>query len=148
MFLPIFVKIHQNKVEDLDPLTRICSVTNPCKANEGQCYHDQQCSDGLKCGQSNCPVDLGYRNTTNCCYEHCNEWLDLEAGILKSPGFPSNYANEKKCSWTISAPRNHFVTLEFTDFKVYCFIITHEFSLLAATWSQQYDINYSVKHCT
>ena len=112
-----FAKIRKTSARD--PLATFCTVTNPCKANEGHCYHDQQCHKGLLCGLRNCPLALGYANDTNCCYEHCNDWLDLENGILTSPNYPYNYPANTECAWTVSAPQHsQIVTVQFTDFEV------------------------------
>ena len=114
-----FAKIDVNSNENRDPLLTFCTVTNPCKVHEGHCYHDQQCSKGLKCGQDNCPLALGYTNNTNCCYEQCNEWLDLINGTLTSPNYPENYPDDTQCSWTITAPlQSQRVVLEITFFEV------------------------------
>ena len=112
-----FAKIRKTSARD--PLATFCTVTNACKANEGHCYHDQQCQKGLLCGLRNCPLALGYANDTNCCYEHCNDWLDLENGILTSPNYPYNYPANTECAWTVSAPQHsQIVTVQFTDFEV------------------------------
>ena len=111
-------KILQTSNENLDPKAKFCTVTNPCKVNEGHCYHNQQCSKGLSCGHDNCPDHLGYANKTNCCYEHCQEWLDLENGILTSPNYPNSYPNNVECSWTITALHNQTVAIQFLDFEV------------------------------
>ena len=117
-----YAKIYQNPAEDRDPQATFCTVTNPCKANEGHCYHDQQCQKGLLCGIRNCPLTLGYANDTNCCYEVCNDWLDMENGILISKNYRSKYPAHAKCSWTISAPQqNQTVKIQFLDFKVSSF---------------------------
>ena len=115
-----FAKIHKTSVRD--PLATFCTVTNPCKANEGHCYHDQQCQKGLLCGIRNCPLTLGYANDTNCCYEVCNDWLDMENGILISKNYRSKYPAHAKCSWKISAPQqNQTVKIQFLEFKVSSF---------------------------
>ena len=114
-----FAKIHQTSTKNKDSLAIFCTFTNPCKANEGHCYHDQQCHKGLLCGHSNCPLALGYANDTNCCYEHCNDWLDLENGILTSPNYPYSYPIRTECAWTISAPQHsQIVKVQFLDFEV------------------------------
>ena len=33
---------------------KICSNTSPCKVNEGECFLDNQCKDGLVCIRNNC----------------------------------------------------------------------------------------------
>ena len=112
-----FAKIRKTSARN--PLATFCTVTNPCKANEGHCYHDQQCQKGLLCGIRNCPLALGYDNDTNCCYEHCNDWLDLENGILTSPNYPYGYPLDTECAWTISAPQHsQIVKVQFIDFEV------------------------------
>ena len=110
-----FAKIRKTSARD--PLATFYTVTNPCKVNEGHCYHDQQCHKGLLCGLRNCPLALGYANDTNCCYEHCNDWL--ENGILTSPNYPYSYPKRTECAWTISAPQhNQIVKVQFLDFEV------------------------------
>ena len=112
-----FAKIH--KTSTRDPLATFCTVTNPCKANEGHCYHDQQCQKGSLCGIRNCPLALGYANDTNCCFEPCNDLLDLENGILTSPNYPNNYPDNTECAWTINAPHHsQIVKVQFVDFWV------------------------------
>ena len=57
-----------------------CTVLNPCDVNEGHCHYDGECFGNLRCGQNNCPQnsDIG----TNCCYDYCGQFLDMENGIL------------------------------------------------------------------
>ena len=33
---------------------KICSKTSPCKANEGKCFLDSHCKDGLSCIKNKC----------------------------------------------------------------------------------------------
>ena len=121
-----FAKIHRTSVNDRDPQATFCTATNPCKANEGHCYHDQQCHRGLLCGKRNCPSGFGYANDTNCCYEHCNEWLDLENGVLTAPNYPGSLAPGTVCSWNIDAPhQNQSIKLQFLDFQVKIRITRH-----------------------
>ena len=110
-------KIHKTSSRDL--LDTFCTVTNPCKANQGHCDHDQQCHMGLLCGTKNCPHALGYASDTNCCYELCNGWLDLDSGILTSPNYPNMSPASTECAWTISAPEpSQIVEVQFVDFEV------------------------------
>ena len=37
-----------------------CSMTRPCKENQGHCQSDDECKGYLKCGHNNCPDNLGY----------------------------------------------------------------------------------------
>ena len=113
-----FVNILQKPTQDRDPMATFCTVTNPCSVNEGHCYHDQQCSLGLKCGERNCKPELGYAKDTNCCYEHCNQWLNLKEGIITSPNYPKNYPHKTECSWLIFAEENQIIELHFQEFEV------------------------------
>ena len=111
-------------LQDRDSLATFCTMSNPCRANEGNCYHDQQCSKGLKCDKSNCPIHLGYANDTNCCYEHCNgnEWLGLDylGEFIRSKNFGTifPYPHNTECLWTITAPPDKQVTLKFEALSV------------------------------
>lgn len=117
-----YAKIQKTLFQDRDPLAKFCTMTNQCRVNEGNCYHDQQCSKGLKCGKNNCPIHSGYANGTNCCYEHCNDWLgeDYLGEFIMSriPGTIVSYPENTECSWTITAPANKRVTLTFQYFLV------------------------------
>ena len=115
-----FAKIIKTPLNDKDPNATFCTITKPCKANEGHCYHDEQCAKGLNCGRNNCPASLGYANNTNCCYELCTQWLDLENGIITSPNYPNEYPPSTECSWTITALQNQIVRLQFEEFSVSC----------------------------
>ena len=117
-----YSKFYYLPAEDKDPLATFCTVSNPCKVNEGHCYYDEQCFKGLKCGLSNCPITLGYANDTNCCYEHCNEWLDLDNGTLTSPNYPYNYDYHTECAWVLNALQGQIITLVFHDFEVLTYV--------------------------
>merc|ERR1712029_153172 len=41
----------------------ICTDTNPCKENQGECILDSHCENGLVCGQNNCISPF----ISNCC---------------------------------------------------------------------------------
>ena len=45
-----------------------CSPINNCGDNEGDCDSNDECQDGLGCGENNCHVSLGFANDTDCCY--------------------------------------------------------------------------------
>ena len=114
-----FAKISQTSPDDRDPMATFCTITNPCRVNEGHCYNDQQCGKGLKCGQNKCPHSMGYSNKVSCCYEHCNSWSDLATGVLTSPNYPYEYPQEIECAWTITAPQQgQIITVQFVDFEV------------------------------
>ena len=43
-----------------------CDSTNLCAEDEGDCDHDSECKEGLKCGTDNCHVPH-----FDCCYKPC-----------------------------------------------------------------------------
>ena len=101
-----------------DAVIKPCSQDNPCQEGEGQCYSNKQCSSTLKCRKNNCPIELGYDNEHDCCYDYCKQWLDMKNGIITSPEYPNPYNNKEECIWTISAEENQTVLLHFLDFEV------------------------------
>ena len=102
----------QNKV------VKPCSRDNPCHEGEGQCYSHQQCSGTLKCGKNNCQKESGYGPEHDCCYNYCEQWLDIEDGTITSPEYPNSYNNYEDCIWTISAEENQTVLIQFLRFSV------------------------------
>ena len=58
-----------------------CSACYLCSENEGDCKNDNQCQNGLICGQENCPTSFGV--DTNCCYkpDECNIFETLVDNI-------------------------------------------------------------------
>ena len=51
-----------------------CTSTNPCGDGKGDCDSDEECIDGLKCGQgngldNNCNSLLFSNADYDCCYE-------------------------------------------------------------------------------
>ena len=102
----------------LDQVTKPCSQDNPCHEGEGQCYSHKQCSGILKCGKFNCPTQIGYSLEHNCCYDYCEQWLDMKDGTITSPEYPYMYNNQEHCIWTISAEENQTVLLHFLNFDV------------------------------
>ena len=102
-----------------DKAVNACSVVNPCQVNEGHCFYDGQCIGDLRCGEKNCPTELGYDPDSNCCYDYCSQWLNLTAKTLTSPNYPNNYENMITCSWTItSSSTDDIIKLDFDVFKV------------------------------
>ena len=96
-----------------------CSVANPCLVNQGHCFYDGQCVDDLRCGEKNCPTELGYDSNANCCYDYCSQWLNISAGILTSPNYPNHYENMISCSWMItSSADDNLLRIDFKDFSV------------------------------
>ena len=48
----------------------------------------------------------------------CGEILTSATGSFHSPGYPSLYPANSRCSWTIRAPSYHKITLNFADFHL------------------------------
>ena len=51
-------------------------------------------------------------------HDPCDEWLDLINLKLTSPYYDeddidANYGNNEYCNWTINAPSEHYITLNF-----------------------------------
>ena len=45
----------------------------PCGGDEGDCDNDGQCNAGLICGSNNCPSELGFATSVDCCEtKNCN----------------------------------------------------------------------------
>ena len=40
-----------------------------CSEDEGDCNLDNECQDGLRCGNNNCPDSFGFDAHTDCCYD-------------------------------------------------------------------------------
>ena len=109
------------KEDTFDPHVQVikpCSKDNPCHEGEGQCYSHHQCSGTLKCGRNNCPTESGYGLEHDCCFDYCEQWLDMENGIITSPEYPNKYNFLEECIWTISAEENQTVLLHFLEFEV------------------------------
>ena len=47
--------------------TSFCSSNYPCGEDEGDCDSDGECNAGLICGQNNCPYQLGFATSVDCC---------------------------------------------------------------------------------
>ena len=116
--------IHEEPMIADDQKARDCSIVNPCNPEEGLCQSDFECKGSHRCGENNCPS--GYHKTTDCCYDYCGKWLDMENGTLVSPNYPNKYDNYEVCDWlitvamTVAGPRT--ITLEFIKFAVSIFV--------------------------
>ena len=116
--------IHEEPKPHDDPKARDCSIANPCYPEEGHCQSDFECKGYHRCGENNCPS--GYHKTTDCCYDYCGKWLDMDNGTLVSPNYPDKYDNYQVCDWlitvamTVAGPRT--ITLEFIKFSVSSYV--------------------------
>ena len=95
-----------------DNKTNACTVLNPCHINEGHCHYDGQCYGTLRCGHNNCPQNSDHG--TNCCYDYCGQFLDMENGVLDffNP-LGTFYEDMQECSWLIQVEKDHLISLEF-----------------------------------
>ena len=124
--------IREQPKPSADPNARNCSIADPCDPEEGHCQSDFECIGTHRCGENNCP--LGYLETTDCCYDYCGKWLDMENGTLVSPNYPNKYDNSQVCDWlivvamTVAGPRT--ITLEFIKFAVSTFVFLYITCLL------------------
>ena len=48
----------------------------------------------------------------------CSHTYSGEAGVISSPGYPSNYPNNLQCLYEISAPPDATITLTFSAFDI------------------------------
>ena len=98
-------------------ITTACTVLNPCHINEGHCHYDGQCYGTLRCGHNNCPQNSDHG--TNCCYDYCGQFLDMNTGILDyHMPHGTYYENMQTCSWLIQVEKDHFISLEFMFYIV------------------------------
>ena len=94
-----------------DNKTNACTVLNPCHINEGHCHYDGQCNGSLRCGQNNCPQNSDH--VTNCCYDYCGQFLDMNTGILDYYMPHGDYYQDmQSCSWLIQVEKHQLISLE------------------------------------
>lgn len=48
----------------------------------------------------------------------CGGIVDLESGIIESPGYPARSLNRGLCEWRITVPAGRRVRAEFIDFDL------------------------------
>ena len=54
----------------------------------------------------------------NVYHDPCQDWLDLINMKVTSPNYPDAYDPLEYCTWNITAPHGHFVTLDFERIDV------------------------------
>ena len=54
----------------------------------------------------------------NVYHDPCQDWLDLINMKVTSPNYPDAYDPLEYCTWNITAPPGHFVTLDFERIDV------------------------------
>ena len=95
-----------------DNKTNACTILNPCHINEGHCHYDGQCYGSLRCGHNNCPQNSDHG--TNCCYDYCGQFLDMNTGTLDyHMPHGTYYQDMQSCSWFIQVEKDHLISLEF-----------------------------------
>ena len=50
--------------------------------------------------------------------KECESWLDMNKKTLKSPNYPQQYHNYKKCSWLITVDHYYHIILDIREFCV------------------------------
>ena len=55
---------------------------------------------------------------TNVYHDPCQDWLNLVDMKLTSPNFPEVFNPLENCTWRITAPQGHYVTLDFQQIDV------------------------------
>lgn len=104
------------KNTSLNHLSNLCNISTPCGINEGHCHYDGQCAGTLKCGQNNCPPFI---QGTNCCYDYCKQYYDVENGIIDFLFPHPVFTNDmEECSWAVHASDNHTISVELFDISV------------------------------
>ena len=126
--------------------TNACTTSNPCQINQGHCHYDGQCSGALRCGNNNCPQELGYPHGTNCCYDYCGQFLDLNSGKLEY--YEPNgigYDDMDDCSWQINVAPKQIINLEFIVLKVsfHCHLFIFQSISTICIFKIQVDNHYS-----
>ena len=48
----------------------------------------------------------------------CGRALVAETGVLTSPDYPDNYPHNRNCTWTITVPAGHQISINFTTFSL------------------------------
>ena len=66
--------------ENTDNTTNSCTILKPCGINEGFCHYHGQSLGSLRRGQNKCSQDSDHG--TKCCYNYCDQFLDIENKIL------------------------------------------------------------------
>ena len=54
----------------------------------------------------------------NVYHDPCQDWIDLVNMKLTSPNYPSKYDPLEDCTWVITAPQGHYITLDFVHIEV------------------------------
>ena len=77
--------------------------------------NDGYCND--ETNNANCGYDGG-----DCCVnvntDHCSECACSGNGVITTPGFPQNYANNLDLTWLIQVPPGQFIEIVFVSFDV------------------------------
>lgn len=60
----------------------------------------------------------GFRANYSTTFIGCGGILKEKVGSIASPSHPTGYPSEKKCTWIISAPKNHVIQLTWVTFHL------------------------------
>ena len=114
-----------------------CTVDQPCGVDQGDCDFDNQCSNGLKCGDDNCPAALGFQNGTDCCGDPC-QGFDMQSNTVKTFNYPYFYGFDYYCYEVLTTSQGSTISLEIVDFVV---------SIMPTCQSTfQFSVIYCIKH--
>ena len=62
-----YLVISNYQIQTVSDVLDYCTTEDPCPENEGDCDHNNECQNGLVCGQDNCPSTLKYEWSIDCC---------------------------------------------------------------------------------
>ena len=57
---------------------QFCNWENRCGKNEGDCNQHGDCKDDLLCGIDNCPSELGFASSADCCFNVTEEKWEFQ----------------------------------------------------------------------
>ena len=72
-------------------------------------------------------------------HDPCQDWMDLINMKLTSPNYPEPYNPLEHCTWKITAPHGHYITLEFEIIAVIIFIIRLNLATYIKSFSSSTD---------
>ena len=78
-------------------------------------------ADGY-CNDENNKADCAY-DGGDCCLsspitDHCSQCACSTTGVITSPGYPGNYANNLDVSWHIQVPSGKLIEINFISFDI------------------------------
>ena len=101
--------------------TELCSICNCISGEKSDDVRNGQVNDGYCNDENNnaiCNYDGG-----DCCLsklntDHCSACVCFTTGVITSPGFPRNYAENLRLYYSIEVPTNEKIAINFMSFDV------------------------------